>query len=568
MGSALEEVFEIFQIIRKEGLAGLWRFIKEKVGDLKVMVLDAIENFLIEKVIKAGIMWVVGLLNPVGAFIKACQAIYKIVMFFIDNGKRIMEFVNAVIDSIAKIVAGNIGGAAKMVEDALARIIPLAIGFLASLLGLDGISEKVQQIIKAIQAPINKAIDWVLDKAIALAKKLGIDKVMKKVKGGIDKGKDWAKKKVEQGKEMAKDVAGKVLDWLGIRKLFRLSNGEKHEIYFSDIKNQNAPVTIASTDPNTLDTIISTGTWQKKALPPPSVTVLKKEGKEIEDLRPDRTVTAGKKIQGHFNNIAGELSTVTGVPVPPSVASPIAKRGSGTREMGETVLVNPLSLNPGSLAGSDPTVHSDMEEELNRRYPNQFVRGHLLNNNLHGPGTQRWNLVPISQQTNSDMKNGIERTLKEKVLSEGLVVSFQASVTFKGALNEADKGYPENQIPDKLSFLVTELVYENNAWGPAKPQPAWAKKASVPITHDTRNIAGFGGAGPLIINLNTSDERDLMRLPEIGKEKAEAIVQYRIDNPLPAYRVRWFTSASQLSMVKGIGQETINAVKKASHVKV
>jgi hypothetical protein len=93
--AALEEVFEIFQIVRKEGLPGLWRYIKEKIGDLKVMVIDAIQNFLIEKIVKAGIMWVIGLLNPAGAFIKACKLIYDIVMFFVENGKRILDLINA-----------------------------------------------------------------------------------------------------------------------------------------------------------------------------------------------------------------------------------------------------------------------------------------------------------------------------------------------------------------------------------------------------------------------------------------------------------------------------------------
>jgi hypothetical protein len=225
--AALEEVFEIFQIIVKEGLPGLWRYIKEKVGDLQVMVMDAIQNFLIEKIIKAGIMWVVGLLNPAGAFIKACKLIYDIVMFFVERGKQIMDLVNAVIDSVASIVEGNLGKAAKMVEDALAKLIPVTLGFLAALLGLSGITEKVQKIIKMVQTPINKAIDWVLDKAIAFAKKLGLDKIVKKVKGGVDKAKDWAKEKVKQGKEA-------VMSFLGLKKTFTNKGGEKHTISIED----------------------------------------------------------------------------------------------------------------------------------------------------------------------------------------------------------------------------------------------------------------------------------------------------------------------------------------------
>ncbi|MEJ7679328.1 MAG: hypothetical protein WKG06_16015 [Segetibacter sp.] len=115
----------------------------------------------------------------------------------------------------------------------LARIIPITIGFLASLLGLDGISEKVQKIITMVQMPINKAIDWVLDKAISLAKKLGIDKLVKKVKGGIDKGKDWAKKKVEQAKGKNKGYKKeKIFEWWKLKKGITFKNGETHTLYF------------------------------------------------------------------------------------------------------------------------------------------------------------------------------------------------------------------------------------------------------------------------------------------------------------------------------------------------
>lgn len=105
--AALETGFEIFQIIRKEGLGGLWNYIKEKIGDLKVMVVDAIQNMLIETVIKAGITWVISLFNPVGAFIKACKLIYDVVSWFINNARRILDLINSIVDSTALIVAGK-----------------------------------------------------------------------------------------------------------------------------------------------------------------------------------------------------------------------------------------------------------------------------------------------------------------------------------------------------------------------------------------------------------------------------------------------------------------------------
>lgn len=203
---ALETTFDIFQIIVKDGIIGLWNYIKEKIGDLKTMIIDAIMDMIKSKVIEAGIQWIIGLLNPAGAFIKICMAIYNVVKFIIEKGKQIIEFVNSILDSIAEIVAGNIAPAAKRVEESLAKALPIAIGFLASLLGLGDLPQKVQAIIDKVRKPINAAIDWVLDKAIAFAKKLGVDKLVKKVKQGATAAKDWAKEKVKKGKEKVKNL--------------------------------------------------------------------------------------------------------------------------------------------------------------------------------------------------------------------------------------------------------------------------------------------------------------------------------------------------------------------------
>ena len=171
--SALETASEIFVNLVTKGPASLWEYIKEKASQLIQSVLDGIKSFLIEKVIMAGITWIIGLLNPASAFVKACKAIYDIVMFFIERGQQILELVNAVLDSILSIARGAIGVAANAVEKALAKAVPVAIGFLAALLGLSGLSEKIKAVIDKIQAPINDAIDWVIKKAVQLVKAAG-----------------------------------------------------------------------------------------------------------------------------------------------------------------------------------------------------------------------------------------------------------------------------------------------------------------------------------------------------------------------------------------------------------
>lgn len=171
--SRLEQVAEIFKILITEGPGGLWEYIKDKLSDLKNQVIEGVKSFVVESVITAGIKWVIGLLNPASAFIKACMAIYDIIKFFIERGSQIIDLINAIVDSLASIVSGNISAAAKLVEDALAKALPVVIGFLASLLGLGDVSAKIRSVIETIQEPVNAAIDWVIHQAVKLVKAAG-----------------------------------------------------------------------------------------------------------------------------------------------------------------------------------------------------------------------------------------------------------------------------------------------------------------------------------------------------------------------------------------------------------
>src|SRR5688572_13360733 len=166
------------------------------------MVLDAIFDFIKEKVIIAGVTWIIGLLNPASAFFKACKAIYDIVMFFVNRGSQILALVNAVIDSIAAIVKGNLKVAADFVEAALAKAVPVAIGFLAGLLGLGDPSKPVKQTIEKAQSPVNKAIDWVIHQAVKLVKAAG--KFIKGLFGKKDKDEG---KKPAAPSEQVREVA-------------------------------------------------------------------------------------------------------------------------------------------------------------------------------------------------------------------------------------------------------------------------------------------------------------------------------------------------------------------------
>ncbi|MDQ0893880.1 phage tail protein [Agromyces ramosus] len=240
--AAVEKGVEIFQVMKEQGVAGLWDKLVEKVGDIKDMILTQLEDFVITKIITAGITWLISLLNPAAAFIKACKLIYDVVMFFVNNAARIAQFVNTVIDGVVDIAKGNVSAVVDKIESALGQMVPILIGFIASVLGIGGIGEKIRSIVQALQKPVNKALDFVIKTGLKLAGPIirAAKGISAKVKAKVESGRAWVKGKAEAGKAWAKGkVAGageairKLKDrMLGIafRQEFE-ANGEKHSVY-------------------------------------------------------------------------------------------------------------------------------------------------------------------------------------------------------------------------------------------------------------------------------------------------------------------------------------------------
>merc|ERR1711978_533586 len=106
-------------------------------------------------------------MSPVGAFIKAAMMIVDVAEFFIEQGAKVMELVSGFINSVNAIAAGSLGQVASYIEEALSRSVPILIDFLASLLGLGGIADKVQKIFESIRARIDAVIDGFIERAQA-----------------------------------------------------------------------------------------------------------------------------------------------------------------------------------------------------------------------------------------------------------------------------------------------------------------------------------------------------------------------------------------------------------------
>ncbi|AFZ26209.1 hypothetical protein Cylst_4103 [Cylindrospermum stagnale PCC 7417] len=201
----LEQSEETFKVLPTQGLAGIWHLIQDKIGDLKTTVMDGIQNFVMTSIVQAGVEWVLSLLTPASAFVKACKMIIDIVKFFIERGSQIAALIGAVTSSISAIASGAVGEAIQAIESALARSLPVALGFLASLLGLGGISQKIQGIIQKVRQPVTKAVDWVIDKGAKVANKVGGKFNKTKFGSKVVGVKNAAQEKYKAGKKFVED---------------------------------------------------------------------------------------------------------------------------------------------------------------------------------------------------------------------------------------------------------------------------------------------------------------------------------------------------------------------------
>lgn len=170
--SVVERIIEAVNILRTEGLAGIWRKLIEWVENLQTTVINGIRDWVVRAVVQAGIRKLVAWSNPAGALIDILLTIYNLIVFFVERFQQILDFATSVFDSIGNIARGQINDAALAVENALKLTIPIIISFLVRLLGLPDVTGTVRRIVTNIRARVHAAFDKALDWIIKKVKKL------------------------------------------------------------------------------------------------------------------------------------------------------------------------------------------------------------------------------------------------------------------------------------------------------------------------------------------------------------------------------------------------------------
>ena len=482
----IEKVTDYLGTLYREGPAGLWQEIEEDVGNLKDQILEEIKSWVITRIITAAVKKLAMMFNPVGAIIQAILTIYNVVMFFLENIDRILELVRTIVRAAADVVRGKIQTAADKIENALGMTIPLILAFLARLVGLSGVAEKVRSVIMRFKTKIDKAITKFLRKLVAKFK-AAAGKVSAKAKQAAKEGKAAVKKLIEWWKKPRKFKAGKKV----------------HSMFFAGDR-----LKVASTE-RTVDDLVeqhrelssrqqAAGAGEEKdlgALYRQTLTL----AKAVEDMKKRDSSAARKKPGGMgltpeeakvFDDLKANLKTLllgiedkSGRPV-----SDIQYRLTTGESLGKHTEAVRLSIKrPPAGLGSVPSARGTIWGEVSKRKVaggegNYYELGHLISQDFFGKGNEEANLVPIYRKTNQKYEKDIEQPIKQKVWDEGKTLRLDAHAEYGGSqnarrsewLSNLETMYPtpehrmaakgiieaEMKLPDKLKASAWELTTE------------------------------------------------------------------------------------------------------------
>jgi hypothetical protein len=320
-----------------------------------------------------------------------------------------MEFVNSILDSIGAIARGQIGIVADKVEGALAKALPLAISFLASLLGLGGISDKIREGIEMVRKPIQKAVDFVVMGAVKGFQKL-FGGAIGWVKDKAAKGKAWVKDKATAAKDWAAGKAGALKD-----KITGKGDETKHKAIASkaaeEIEGPEEGPAEGGYESVRAKTEARAQAAEEKYQPEMEegirFRVVFDEGKQDKEddevdfkvvIAPNTTVVPGKK------KLKSDRPAVR----------PDTSWGPLINDCGSWMLayIDPKTADFSSGTEPEEGTWPNWWEAAAPNDNTYWVRGHLLNHNIGGPGIKQ-NMTPITKGCNSKHHRHVEKLVKE-----------------------------------------------------------------------------------------------------------------------------------------------------------
>ncbi len=497
-------VWRFVVVLFEEGPAGLWREVQSQLSNLWETLLNAAIGWVTNTIITQVTIRLLSMLDPTGimAVVNSLLALWAAIETVVQYVRQILEMVNRVLDGINQIAQGVIETGAGFLEGALAGAIPIALAFLANYLRLGGIGARIRTVVEGLRVRVDRALDSLILRAVRAGRAF-IDMLKRGVQAAVSAVRDW---------------------WRA-RKDFTV-DGEPHAVYIQG-SGPAAKLMVAS-NPTTYSEYITN--LRVDSADAADHTKAKAKAKEIDAavaLAAKATAEDSPTHADRINALLVELSVITTKIMSKAALGRSSPPIYGGRASGFGTSASVEQLRKVSY-GSGPTQDGGHWDTLRKRMfggGTYYVRGHLLNDNLGGPGNTWDNLTPLTQAANNSSKASMlhqfETPVKDEVIDKKGTANFTAVANYggwpdrsteienlkKGGADDIEKAEvmeAEKHIPRTISCVA----YKLNANG-----SRGAKIAQHVVTNDLNLQAyAFSATSRTKVLLNTATDAQLNAL--------------------------------------------------------
>lgn len=375
--------------VMTRGPVAIWEYIQEKISNLWNVVLDAVRNWVVTRIVQRVVAKLLSMLDPTGimAVVNGFIAFYNAVQSFVAYLREMLEIVNSFVEGVAEIAGGSVERAANFLEGSLARAVPIAIGFLANQVGLSGIGRRIGEMIERVREMVDKGLDWLIDKAVSAGSAL---------------------------LRMGRNAVAAVRNWWTVSESAPTRDGKSHRIEFrgtgtsANLIIRSDPVSYSDylgevkTNNNLTDSQIKPALDKSREIDALKLQTVPDDKKEEHGQKINEAVKALARLTSELPLSAGQDNTETVY---------------GPRYSGYGTMASVASMKKPRSGGShaDSSLFTDNYRILNTRMRGSkvlYARGHLLNADLGGPGSEWRNLTPLSVSGNKLHSTRFESKVK------------------------------------------------------------------------------------------------------------------------------------------------------------
>ena len=166
----LTGVWSFIVDVQREGLPAIWRYVQDQLSSLWQTLLQTAMEWVMTQIITSGTIKLLSFLDPtfIMSVVNGCIALFNAVQAAIEYLRDMLEILNLFVGTLAQVAAGNLAPGVEMIEAGLAAVVPVAIGFLAYLLGIDDVPRRIADVVRGVRETIDRALDWLIEQALRL----------------------------------------------------------------------------------------------------------------------------------------------------------------------------------------------------------------------------------------------------------------------------------------------------------------------------------------------------------------------------------------------------------------